>query len=162
MEGDEDADVAADVGPWPAPSFDPGWRGRPMMLAALGAAVLSRRAFRAAATDDHTALEMQVLAALALREDRDGPVAEGMGASGIAWQLAARPEAVSRVLGGLARLGLIEAPYEIGGDVDEEDLAEIGWVITDAGRDRVMAWSARIVPLFGGWPPVAPDPDDAG
>jgi hypothetical protein len=160
---DRGADGAAPDAPL-APVFDPGWRGRSMMLAALGAAILSRRAFRAAASGgDRTALEMQILAALALTEDGiPSRVQEGMSPAGIAWALAAEEDAVSVALARLARDGLVELPYEVGGEAEEDEAAEIGWVVSDGGRACVLAWAARIVPLFGSWPAAgAGAPDDA-
>jgi hypothetical protein len=72
-DDERDADWADDwyeeeVSEWNArPAFDPGWRGRAIASAALGAAVLARRAFAAwEAGHGFSAEQCQILAALAL------------------------------------------------------------------------------------------------
>ena len=73
---------------------------------------------------------------------------------------------MTEVLERLSEQGLVRDMYAAldAEDLDDEDFEEIGWfgwVATDAGRDRVLAWMEQIARLFGGWPHPPHDPDDA-
>jgi hypothetical protein len=135
------------------PGYDLGWRGRPIALAALGAAALARSAFHPARTGALRPLEMQLLACLALGPP-DGPPAEpGELVESLTLALACDHDDLCDAVQALGDQGLILAATE------PDDDMRIS--ITAAGATRVDDWLRRAASLFGGWPPGHPDVDDA-
>jgi hypothetical protein len=131
-------------------TFDPGWRARGIALAALGAAVLTRRSFGAweagIGLDD---AHVQLLAALAL-------LGADAHESELATSLALGTADVAEAAQTLAARGLVEEQPD-----DPPDTGDRLWVVTEAGASAVHEWISRIVPLFAGWPRDNPDIDDA-
>jgi ATP-dependent Clp protease ATP-binding subunit ClpC len=146
--------------PWPPDELvadgelNVGWRGRPILLAALGAATLTRWAFDETRLGARTPLEMQVLAHLALLAGADRAFWQpGEELYSMPRALAYDPGELDQAIRLLVRDGLVVRP-------DETDEASVA--ITTSGLLEVEAWLARIVSLFGGWPPDRPDVDDPG
>lgn len=147
-----------------------GWRDRAIALASLGAASLGRFAFTPADPLDPQPLEMEVLVALALR---DSLAADPPHRSGIHWlSIALRLEqpAVADIVRRLEEAALIgrspgaldDIEWELGGEVDEDDvLEELSIAVTDLGFEIVDSWLNRTRLQFGGWPPEQTDVDDA-
>jgi hypothetical protein len=147
-----------------------GWRDRAIALASLGAATLGRFAFTPADPLDPQPLEMEVLVALALQ---DSLAADPPHRSGIQWlSLALRLEqpAVADIVRRLEDAALVgrspgaldDIEWELGGEVDEDDvLEELPIAVTDLGFDIVDRWLYRTRLHFGGWPPERADVDDA-
>jgi hypothetical protein len=130
-----------------------GWRGRPIALAALGAAALARSAFQPALTGGLRPLEMQLLACLALGPP-DGPLAEpGELVESLTLALACDHDDLCDAVQALGDQGLILAATE------PDDDMRIS--ITAAGATRVDDWLRRTASLFGSWPPDHADVDDA-
>ena len=131
-----------------------GWRRRPIALAALGAAVLARRAFERSKTGHLEPLEMQVLAYLTLAL-REPTVAESPGKpfDSLVAALACDRHDLDRAVGALTERRLVRCEE----DFDDEQLISI----TIAGTIAVERWLDQIAPLFGGWPPDHPAADDA-
>lgn len=160
---DDDWDVAEDEAHFDAldeaeepvaPALDPGWRGGAMARAALGAAVLARRAFAVAvAGHGRTDVETQVLVWIALVPP-GRPTDEGESDAGLRSALALDAWEVREALEGLARRGLVEA--DRGEPADPPT-----WSATDAGAEAVEAWVGRLGSVFAGWPPDRPGVDDA-
>jgi Clp amino terminal domain, pathogenicity island component len=130
-----------------------GWRRRPIALAALGAAVLTRRAFGRSKTGHLKPLEMQVLAYLTLGL-RDPTVAEPPGERlySLLTALACDGDDLDRAIRALAERRLVTSE-----DLGDDELISI----TIAGTIAVESWLDQIAPLFGGWPPEHPAADDA-
>jgi Clp amino terminal domain, pathogenicity island component len=128
-----------------------GWRGRPIALAALGAAVLARSAFDPRRTGLLGPIEMELLVHLALlaRTNSEGPPGDDVDALQLA--LACDRDDFKLAVQSLLREGLVVDPAGL----DEDRLA-----ITAAGAARVEEWLRRTVPLFGGWPPTIAGVDD--
>jgi hypothetical protein len=132
---------------------DLGWRGRPMALAALGAAVLARTAFDRSKTGMLEPLEMQLLARLALGPP-DGTLAEpGELFESLTVALACDRDDLRDAVDVLGDRRLIVCSDEQDGD---ERLS-----ITAAGVSQVHHWLREVVPLFGRWPPDHAGADDA-
>jgi hypothetical protein len=130
-----------------------GWRGAPITLAALGAAVLARRAFDRSRTGTLEPLEMQLLARLTLGSP-DDPLAEpGELLESLAGALACDRDDLRTAIYGLAERGLIVSRPE---REDEERI-----LLTAAGVSTVHHWLLRAAPLFGPWPPDHRGADDA-
>ncbi|MEV4423085.1 hypothetical protein AB0L40_24370 [Patulibacter sp. NPDC049589] len=129
-----------------------GWRSRPIALAALGAAVLSRRALGVDALGETDATALQVLVALAVPDDEDAPF-ERANARGLALRLALGERVLRAVLDELIAEDHVRRT---------DDPVDAGFELAPAGRDVVQVWLARIAPLFAGWPAAAPGVDDAG
>jgi hypothetical protein len=147
----------SDVHELPAPEMigevevDLGWRGRPIALAALGAAVLARSVFDPSRTGMLAPIEMQLLAHLALGA-REIPMAEpGEEIESLAGALACDPGDLAGAVMSLIGQGLLVGPSGA-----EEDRV----VITPAGVTHVDAWLHRTVSLFRGCPPTVPGVDD--
>ncbi len=146
-----------------------GWRDRAIALASLGAATLGRFAFTPADPLDPRPLEMEVLVALALQ---DSLAADPPHRSGIHWlSIALRLEqpAVADIVRRLEDAALVGRPpgaldeieWELGGEVDEDDvLEELSIAVTDLGFEVVDRWLNRTRLHFGGWPPERADVDD--
>jgi hypothetical protein len=130
-----------------------GWRRRPVALAALGAAALARSAFDRSKTGYLGALEMQLLAHLALGP-RDGTLAApGELFDSLLVALACDRDALHHAVLTLAERRLVSGQ-------DEQD-GEQRISITIAGSIAVESWIDRVAPLFGRWPPDHPSADDA-
>ena len=130
---------------------DLGWRGRPIALAALGAAVLARSAFDPSRTGMLAPIQMQLLVLLGLGA-REIPMAEpGEEIKSLAGALACDPGDVAAAVMSLIGQGLLAGPTGA-----EEDRV----VITPAGVTEVDAWLRRTVSLFRGWPPTVRGVDD--
>ncbi len=130
---------------------DLGWRGRPIALAALGAAVLARSAFDPSRTGMLAAIQMQLPVLLALGA-REIPMAEpGEEIKSLAGALACDPGDVAAAVMSLIGEGLLAGPTGA-----QEDRV----VITPAGVTEVDAWLRRSVSLFRGWPPTVRGVDD--
>jgi Clp amino terminal domain, pathogenicity island component len=139
----------------PATSIDAdlGWRGRPMALAALGAAVLARTAFDRSKTGVLEPLEMQLLARLTLGP-KDGALAEpGERFESLTVALACDADDLREAIHALEDRRLIVCSAEQDGD---ERVS-----ITAAGISSVRAWLRHAIPLFGQWPPAHAAADDA-
>jgi len=131
-----------------------GWRGRGIALAALGAAVLGRSAFDARRTGPLMELEMQLLVwlALGLGAGPTSSVSPGEAVQSLPGALACDRQALTQAIEALRGERLVIHPVETG----EDRVA-----ITTAGVARVEWWLARVLPLFGSWPPEYPGIDDA-
>lgn len=134
-----------------ASRIDLGWRARPIALAALGAVALARRVLADEALDGRDGTAVLVLAALAVPED-DAATREQAGPRGLAARLGLGERTVRGALAELSGDGLVEA---------DEHTEPRSYALTAAGRDLVTGWLRRIAPLFAGWPPTAPEVDDA-
>ena len=130
-----------------------GWRGRPIGLAALGAAVLARRAFDSARTAPLEPLEMQVLAYMTLELPDTEPSVPGDLLATLIRALACDPGDLYQAVDNLSDHQLVN--YEDGPDGDQRIS------ITAAGVSAVERWLANSAPLFGAWPPDHPAADDA-
>jgi len=129
-----------------------GWRGRPIALAALGAAVLSRRAFDRSKTGYRDALEMELLAQLALRPPVAPLTEPGELFESLAVALACDRDDLRDAVRVLADQQLVSRQVEDG----EQRIS-----ITTVGLTAVRRWLEQIAPLFGRWPPDHPAVDDA-
>ena len=133
---------------------DLGWRGRPIALAALGAAALARSAFDPAATGTLKPLEMQLLVHLAFGPP-EGPLAERAELfESLTVALACARDDLRDAVHILGRQRLILSAAEQ--DDDDERIS-----ITSAGAAQVDDWLRRTVSLFGRWPPDQQAADDA-
>jgi Clp amino terminal domain, pathogenicity island component len=132
---------------------DLGWRGRPMALAALGAAVLARTAFDRSKTGRLEPLEMQLLARLMLGPP-EGPLANAdeLGES-LTVALACDRDDLRHVIHVLTERGLILSAAE------QDDDQRIS--ITADGVSLVHRWLQHVAPIFGQWPPDHAAADDA-
>jgi hypothetical protein len=134
---------------------DLGWRGRPIVLAALGSAVLARRAFAPSKIGDLESLEMQVLACLALGPPEGTSTAtqdSGELLDSLEAALACEYGDLRDAVRGLTVRGLV--------DSREEEDGDRRITITTAGLSTVSRWLAQTTPLFGPWPPDEPAADD--
>jgi Clp amino terminal domain, pathogenicity island component len=132
---------------------DLGWRGRPVALAALGAAVLARTAFDRSKTGTLEPLEMQLLARLTLGP-ADDPLAEaGELFESLTVALACDRDDLRDVIHVLGERRLILSVPE---QDDDERIS-----ITADGVSVVHQWLPRVIPLFGQWPPDHAAVDDA-
>lgn len=130
-----------------------GWRGRPMALAALGAARLARAAFDPRRTGGLEPLEMQLLVRLTLAS-ADGTGAEpGELLDSLTASMAADLDDLRLAVRNLGRQRLVVT------DDDEDNDVRIA--ITTDGVGVVERWLRRAAPLFGNWPADNPDADDA-
>jgi hypothetical protein len=129
-----------------------GWRSRPIALAALGAAVLARRAFDRPKTGQLEPLEMQVLAYLTLVPHEVTPTAPGDLFKSMVAALACDRDDLQRAVRALVERRLVSRE-----DLDDDWMISI----TIAGSIAVRSWLDQIAPLFGGWPPDHPAVDDA-
>lgn len=130
-----------------------GWRGRPMALAALGAARLARAAFDPRRTGGLEPLEMQLLVRLTLAS-ADGTGAEpGELLDSLTASMAADLDDLRLAVRSLGRQRLVVT------DDDEDNDVRIA--ITTDGVGVVERWLRRAAPLFGNWPADNPDADDA-
>ena len=130
-----------------------GWRRRPIALAALGAAVLARSAFDRSRTGNMGALEMQVLAHLALGSRDATLAAPGELLESLLVALACDRDALHHAVLTLTERQLVSA--------QEEQDGERRISITIAGSITVQSWIDRTASLFGRWPPDHPAADDA-
>ena len=136
----------------PASELELGWRSRPVALAALGAAILERRAFDPSRTGGVEPLGMQVLVRLALGPP-DGPLdrpGELVGSMEVG--LGSDPAALDHALRVLIERGFVNC-YD---EQDDDQLIRI----TTAGLSALHAWLERAAALFGAWPPDTPGADD--
>jgi hypothetical protein len=132
---------------------DLGWRGRPIALAALGAAVLTRRAFHRSQTGSLEPLQIELLLRLALGPP-DDPAAEA-------------GELLESVLVALAcdrddfrdAVDVLDAQQLLIYRPEQDDDERI--VLTAAGATWVRQWLRGAVTLFGQWPPDNVAADDA-
>jgi hypothetical protein len=130
-----------------------GWRGRPIALAALGAAVLARRTFDRSKTGQLEPLAMQVLARLTLGPP-DAALAEpGELFESLAGALACDDNDLHDALRILTEQRLVNCSEEQDGDQRIS--------ITTAGLSAVERWLAQMAPLFGRWPRDELAADDA-
>jgi hypothetical protein len=130
-----------------------GWRGRPMALAALGAARLARAAFDPRRTGGLEPLEMQLLVRLTLGS-ADGTGAEpGELLDSLTASMAADLDDL--------RLAVKSLGWERLVVIDDEQDNDVRIAITTDGVGVVEQWLRRAAPLFGNWPPDNPDADDA-
>ena len=130
-----------------------GWRGRPIALAALGAAVLGRMAFDRAKTGYLEPLAMQVLAHLVL-----GPADAAQAQPGELFESLAVALACDH--GDLHDAVLVLADRRLVHCEDDQD-GEGRVSITTTGVRAVHAWLHQAAPLFDRWPPDHPAADDA-
>lgn len=159
-EDDEDEDWA-DAGedededaPDETPRVELGWRTRPLALAALGAVALVQRAFAPSLTEPLDTPAMQLLVAVAVSES--GPdVAEPDELAGLAARLGIYQSDARYAERELIRAGLVIAPPAY-----PDGTVELP-ILTDAGREHVERWLARVLPQFAGWPPEHLGVDDA-
>ena len=139
------------------PAFDGpvdfGWRGRPIVLAALGAGALSRLAFHPTRTDGLRELEMQILAYMALEAGDDRYDEPGMSHESLDVTLACDLEELDDRIQSLVEQGLLV--------YDLEDSEDTRVALTDAGVTAVQRWLARVALLFPGWPTSYEGVDDA-
>src|SRR5262249_3255717 len=126
-----------------------GWRSRPITLAALGAAVLAKRAFDPAKTGHLQPLEMQILAYLTLASREAASTAPDEPVDSLAVALGCgRGDLDSGDLDRAIR-ALTERQFVICEDLQDD----LRISITIAGSLAVRSWLNQIAPLFGGWPP---------
>ena len=130
-----------------------GWRSRPRALAALGAAVLARMAFDRTETGHLTALEMQVLAHLALVPPVATLTGPGELFESLVTALACDRDDLRDAVRTLTAHQLVRCQEE---HDDDQRVA-----ITTAGFTAVQRWLAQTAPLFGEWPPDHAAADDA-
>jgi hypothetical protein len=150
---DDQFPAAMDDVPAAGIDADLGWRGRPMALAALGAAVLARTAFDRSKTGMLEPLQMQLLVRLTLAPP-DGTLAEpGELFESLTVALACDRDDLRDAVDVLGDRRLIVCSDEQDGD---ERLS-----ITAAGVSQVHHWLRQVVPLFGRWPPDHAGADDA-
>jgi Clp amino terminal domain, pathogenicity island component len=153
------------LAPEPAPSRagdaivappDPelGWRGRPIALATLGAAVLSRTAFSPSKTDQLEPVAMQLLVRLMVGLPDAERAESGVSFESVAIALACDQDDLQDAARTLARRGLVS--WQEDAEDDEGQLS-----ITAAGLIAVRRWLEGIAPRFGRWPPDQPTADDA-
>jgi len=129
-----------------------GWRRRPIALAALGAAVLARRAFDGLKTGHVEPLEMQVLAYLTLGPRDPAPGVPGEMFHSLRSALACDSAELDYAVRALRERRLVSCE-----ELEDDQLV----AITIAGRIAVQSWVDQIAPLFGRWPPDHPGADDA-
>jgi hypothetical protein len=128
-----------------------GWRGRAVALAILEAVKLARRAFAVERTGHGLSQHaFEVLLVLLVGGSETFEPDE------IAQLLDRRPDQVEPALDELRAAGYAE----VLGAAHEDD--DWDWTLTDEGRDVAVAWIARTLPLFAGWPSDVPGVDDAG
>ncbi|EHN12581.1 hypothetical protein PAI11_05210 [Patulibacter medicamentivorans] len=155
-DGPWDPDEAGEGIAAPPPVFDVGWRALPIALATLEASILARRAFGPdVVSGERGPLELQLLIAIADIEPRDGQRADDRQTTrGLATRLALRERTVADLAESLVA-GELLRPNGAGHENPE------GFALTDDGRELLLAWLARIAPLFEGWPPKGTGADDA-
>ena len=144
-----------------APDEALGWRGRSVALVLLEAVTLSRRAFAVQRTEaDLSQAALEVL--LVMLVASAPPVSE--------------PEELTRVLSrsaddvdeALRELEAAACAFPAGAEIQSTSGSVLGtgvnweWTVSDLGRDIAADWIARVLPIFAGWPPDAPDVDDGG
>jgi len=144
-----------------APDEALGWRGRSVALVLLEAVTLSRRVFAVQRTEaglSQAALEVLLVMLVASAP----PVLE--------------PEELTRVLScsphdvdeALRELEAAACAFPAGAEIQSTSGSVLGtgvdreWTLSDLGRDIAADWIARVLPIFAGWPPDAPDVDDGG
>ncbi len=132
---------------------DFGWRGRPIVLAALGAGALSRLAFHPTRTGGLRELEMQILAYMALEAGENADDEPEVSLELLDVTLACDLEELDDGIQSLVEQGLIV--YDL---ADSED-ARVA--LTDPGVTAVQRWLARVALLFPGWPTSYEGVDDA-
>lgn len=161
-DDDEPRDASAEAQRYvAAPDEALGWRGRSVALVLLEAVTLSRRAFavqRTKADLSQAALEVLLVMLVA-------------GAP-----LGLEPEELTRVLSrspgdvdeALRELEAAACALPAGAEIQSTSGSVLGtgvdweWTLSDLGRDIAADWIARVLPIFAGWPPDAPDVDDGG
>jgi len=134
-------------------SDDLGWRGRPIALAALGAAVLTRRAFDRPTTGPLEPLQMQLLLCLALRSPDGATTESGELFESLVVALACDRDDLRDALHVLSAQRLLVCSPE------QEDDERIS--ITTSGAGQVHQWLGHAITLFGQWPPEEAAADDA-
>ncbi len=134
----------------PEGEVDFGWRGRSIMLAALGAAVLARSAFSPDRTGTREPLEMQLLAHLTLETGTELASQPGEGIESLSGALACDSDELRDFVRALIEERLVVYPE------DDNRVA-----ITTEGVAQITDWLRRTASLFGGWPPDRPEVDDA-
>jgi hypothetical protein len=149
----------SDCEPGERPAFS--WRSRPIALAALGAAIMSRRAFELQAPDDLEPLALQILVAVALSQPAGGggPAQSTCDLPALRAVLCCDDEELETAIAVLLTAELIgtqETHARFDPAVDEQR-----FTLTERGSVLVEAWLSRIAPLFGAWPPSDPGVDDA-
>ncbi|HUA49218.1 MAG TPA: Clp protease N-terminal domain-containing protein [Solirubrobacteraceae bacterium] len=135
-----------------ASDLELGWRGRPIALAALGAAVLARAAFDRSKTGYLEPLEMQLLARLTLGSPDLVPADPGELFESIVVTLACDRDDLRDAVRVLAEQQLVHR---------QEKGGELRISVTIAGCAAVRRWLEQAAPLFGTWPPDHPAADDA-
>ena len=138
-----------------------GWRARSIVLAALGAVSLSRRAFSARSLDELDPLAGRLLVAIALMQSPDDAEAREHGSARSELRALALcdDDELDAATDVLITAGLIELrPPNTWLDPDDEDER---LALTEAGIAAVESWLRHVAPLFTGWPPDQHDVDDA-
>ncbi len=136
-----------------------GWRGRSVALALLEAVRLARRAFevrRAGSGLSEPALEALLVLLAA------GPPGEPFrpfGPQELGQLLVRDPDEVGRALAELEAAGHARCRDDGLEPADPDHLVE--WTLTASGHETAVAWIARVIPLFAGWPRDVPGVDDA-
>ncbi len=133
---------------------DFGWRGRPIVLAALGAGALSRLAFHPSRTGGLRELEMQMLAYMALEAGDGQPDELGVSVESLDVTLACDLEELDDRIQSLIEQGLLVY------DLDDPEDTRVASA-TPAGVAAVQQWLARVALLFPGWPTSYEGVDDA-
>jgi DNA-binding MarR family transcriptional regulator len=154
-----------------AESYEFGRRDRAVALAALGAAALGRVAFTRESPGDPHPLEMQVLVALALQDSLDADPPDRTGTYWLSLALRVEDDVVEQVVRRLEQAGLVARSADphvldlIEWELDEDDedvlASELPISLTCRGVEAVERWPARARGLFGAWPHVPVDVDDA-
>lgn len=136
-----------------------GWRGRSVALALLEAVRLSRRAFEVRRTG--SGLSEPAIEALLVLVTAGSPeasfrpvVARELG------QLLLRDQ--EEIDGALRELEAAGHACAWDQDIDSDDPdSDAEWALTVSGHETAVAWIARVLPLFAGWPPDVRGVDDA-
>jgi hypothetical protein len=118
--------------------FAPGEPRREIVLVALGAVVLGRRAFPARNDAD------QLLLLLAL--------VDGVPVAALASILALDPGFAGELMEELETAGLAET-CEIPEEIEEIRRRDVTWTLTDRGRTEAAAVAERVARLLPSWPP---------
>jgi Clp amino terminal domain, pathogenicity island component len=138
-----------------------GWRRRPIALAALGAASMSRRAFHFRAPGDLDPLALQLLVAIALLQPAsDEEVLAGdCSPSALHALVPCDGDELDAATTALRLAGLIAVQEPLAAPDPEAE--EQTLILAEDGAALIEEWLTRIAPLFGAWPPDRRDVDDA-
>ena len=132
---------------------DFGWRGHAIVLAAVGAATLTRAAFAPTRTGGLSELEMKLLAYLTLQASDQHSGQRGTSIEPLHVALVCDPDELDELVQALVDRSLLAY------DVDDSDDTRIA--VTHAGVVAVQDWLRLVTLLFGGWPPSYEGVDDA-